>query len=46
MGREIWNRRKNGEVYPEQLTIMAITDEYGQLSHHVAVFHDLSDIHG
>jgi diguanylate cyclase (GGDEF)-like protein/PAS domain S-box-containing protein len=43
---EIWNRRKNGEVYPEQLTITAITDEYGQLTHHVAVFHDLSDIHG
>ncbi len=43
---EIWNRRKNGEVYPEHLTITAITDEYGQLTHHVAVFHDLSDIHG
>ena len=43
---EIWNRRKNGEVYPEHLTITAITDEYGRLTHHVAVFHDLSDIHG
>lgn len=43
---EIWNRRKNGEVYPEHLTITAIIDEYGQLTHHVAVFHDLSDIHG
>lgn len=41
---EIWNRRKNGEVYPEHLTITAIMDEYGQLSHHVAVFHDLSEI--
>jgi len=43
---EIWNRRKNGEVYPEHLTITAITDDYGRLTHHVAVFHDLSDIHG
>ncbi len=43
---EIWNRRKNGEVYPEYLTITAVVDEYDQLSHYVAVFHDLSDIHG
>jgi diguanylate cyclase (GGDEF)-like protein/PAS domain S-box-containing protein len=43
---EIWNRRKNGEVYPEHLTITAIIDEYDRLTHHVAVFHDLSGIHG
>ncbi|MDG4475318.1 EAL domain-containing protein [Thiovibrio frasassiensis] len=41
---EIWNRRKNGEVYPEWLTITAITDEYGQITHNVAVFHDMSEI--
>ncbi|MDD3815480.1 MAG: EAL domain-containing protein [Desulfocapsaceae bacterium] len=41
---EIWNRRKNGEVYPEHMTITAILDEYGRLTHHVAVFHDLSEI--
>ncbi|MGV1100654.1 EAL domain-containing protein [Thiovibrio sp. JS02] len=41
---EIWNRRKNGEVYPEWLTITAITDDYGQLTHHVAVFHDMSQL--
>jgi len=41
---EIWNRRKNGEVYPEWLTITAITDDYGRLSHHVAVFHDMSQL--
>lgn len=41
---EIWNRRKNGEVYPEHLTITAIIDDYDQVSHHVAVFHDLSEI--
>lgn len=41
---EIWNRRKNGEVYPEKLIITAITDEYGQVTHHVAVFHDMSEI--
>ena len=41
---EIWNRRKNGEVYPERLTITAITDEYDQITHNVAVFHDMSEI--
>lgn len=43
---EIWNRRKNGEVYPEWLSITAITDDFGQTSHHVAVFHDMSEIRG
>ncbi|MFZ5775143.1 MAG: EAL domain-containing protein [Thermodesulfobacteriota bacterium] len=43
---EIWNRKKNGEVYPEWLTITAITDDFGQLTHHVAVFHDMSEIRG
>ncbi|MFA6898960.1 MAG: EAL domain-containing protein [Desulfurivibrionaceae bacterium] len=43
---EIWNRKKNGEVYPEWLTITAITDDYGQISHHVAVFHDRSEVRG
>jgi diguanylate cyclase (GGDEF)-like protein/PAS domain S-box-containing protein len=41
---EIWNRRKNGEVYQERLTITAITDEFGQITHNVAVFHDMSEI--
>lgn len=43
---EIWNRKKNGEVYPEWLTITAITDDFGQASHHVAVFHDMSEVRG
>jgi diguanylate cyclase (GGDEF)-like protein/PAS domain S-box-containing protein len=43
---EIWNRKKNGEVYPEWLTITAITDDFGQTSHHVAVFHDMSEVRG
>ena len=25
--REIWNKRKNGEIYPEWLTIVKIDDE-------------------
>lgn len=41
---EIWNRRKNGEPYPELLTISAIHDENGQVSHYVSMFHDLTDM--
>jgi len=41
---DIWNRRKNGEIYPEYLIITAITDEYGRVTNYVAVFHDLTEI--
>jgi len=41
---EIWNRRKNGEDYPEMLTITAVRDPLGQVQHHVAMFFDISDI--
>ena len=39
---EIWNRRKNGEIYPERLHISAIYDTQQQLSHYVAIFSDIS----
>lgn len=41
---EIWNRRKNGEIYPQWQTICAIHDDSGQLTHYVAVFSDISAI--
>lgn len=41
---EIWNRRKNGEIYPELLTITAITDENGEISHYAALFSDISEL--
>lgn len=40
---EIWNRRKNGEVYPEWLTITAIYDDDGDVSQFAAIFSDISD---
>jgi len=39
---EIWNRRKDGEAYPEWLTIKAIHDENGQPERYVGVFSDIS----
>jgi len=41
---EIWNRRKNGEPYPEILSISSIRDDSGQPVNYVAVFHDISDL--
>ena len=41
---EIWNRRKNGEAYPESLSINAIYDIDGSVSNYIAIFHDLSEI--
>lgn len=41
---EIWNKRKNGEIYPEWLTINRVDDEQGKPEHFVAVFSDISDI--
>ncbi|MCD8554450.1 EAL domain-containing protein [Seleniivibrio sp.] len=41
---EIWNRRKNGDAYPEWLSINAIRDELNNITHFVAVFHDISEV--
>lgn len=41
---EIWNRRKNGEVYPEWLTISPIFDSGGTLTHYVGMFTDFSSV--
>jgi diguanylate cyclase (GGDEF)-like protein len=41
---EIWNRRKNGEIYPEWINISAIHDAHGKVSHYVAVFSDISKV--
>jgi diguanylate cyclase (GGDEF)-like protein/PAS domain S-box-containing protein len=39
---EIWNRRKNGEVYAEMLTITAVRDAQDSTEHYVALFSDIS----
>ena len=39
---EIWNKRKNGEIYPEQLTITPIFGVTGQLVNYVGIFSDIT----
>ncbi|GAB6036330.1 hypothetical protein JCM15519_08890 [Fundidesulfovibrio butyratiphilus] len=41
---EIWNRRKSGEAYPEWLSVSAIRDAKGEVSHYVGVFHDITEL--
>jgi|GEM_PF-1332381 len=39
---EVWNRRKNGEVYAEMETISAVRDHHGQVGHYIALFSDIT----
>lgn len=41
---EIWNKRKNGEVYPQSLTITAVKDAEGKIINYVGDFIDISDL--
>lgn len=39
---EIWNRRKNGEIYPEYLAITAVKDTSGIVTNYVSTFNDIT----
>ncbi len=40
---EIWNRRRDGSVYPEWLSISAVRDAGSGVSHYIGVFSDMSE---
>lgn len=40
---EIWNRRKNGEIYPKWLTITAVKGDDGVITHYVGTHQDITD---
>ncbi len=39
---EIWNKRKDGKIYPEWLSITAVMDDSGEVSHYIAIFSDIT----
>lgn len=39
---EIWNKRKNGEIFPERMSLNAVKDEHGRTTHYVCMFTDIS----
>ncbi|MDR1062767.1 MAG: response regulator [Azoarcus sp.] len=45
MGRwhgEIWNKRKNGEIYPEEISIQSLRLADGNVRRYISVFSDIS----
>lgn len=40
---ELWQRRKNGEVYPEWMSITAVKNKHGRISRFVAIFSDITE---
>ena len=40
---EIWNKRKNGSIYPEWLNVSAVRGKHGQVEHYVAIFSDITE---
>jgi diguanylate cyclase (GGDEF)-like protein/PAS domain S-box-containing protein len=41
---EIWNRRKDGDIYPEWLSISMVHDSQGHITNYIAIFYDISAI--
>ncbi|MGZ5052119.1 MAG: EAL domain-containing protein [Methylobacter sp.] len=39
---QIWNRRKNGDIYPELITITAVKNSDNIVTNYVAVFNDIT----
>lgn len=39
---EIWNKRKNGKIYADWLTISAVTADDGNITHYVGTFSDIT----
>lgn len=40
---ELWNRRKDGSLYPEWLSISEVRDTAGAVTHYIGMYYDLSE---
>ncbi len=40
---EVWDKRKNGEIYPKSLTISAVKDDNDVVTHYVGAFQDITE---
>lgn len=40
---EVWNRRRNGEIYPQWLSISLVRDDDGVVRNHVAMLTDMTE---
>lgn len=41
---EVWNRKKNGELYAELLSISALSDDQGRIIYFIGLFSDITQI--
>jgi diguanylate cyclase (GGDEF)-like protein/PAS domain S-box-containing protein len=41
---EIWNRKRNGDVYIEYLSISAVTDKYDKITHYISTSSDITEL--
>ncbi|UTH73383.1 PAS domain S-box protein [Chromobacterium sp. IIBBL 290-4] len=41
---ELWNRRKNGELYAELLSVSVVRDAAGQVLHYIGIFSDITQL--
>ena len=40
---DVWNCRKNGDIYAEMLTVSTVLDAHGKPQHYVAIFSDITE---
>ena len=40
---EVWNRRKDGSVFPEWLTISRVSNDQGETTHYIGIFSDITE---
>jgi PAS domain S-box-containing protein len=40
---EVWNRRKNGDVFPEEISIQALPGPDGKISRYISIFSDITE---
>ena len=40
---EMWNRSKDGDIYPEMVSISQVIGDDGKVSHYVGIFSDISE---
>ncbi len=40
---EVYNQRKNGEIFPEWLTMVAVKNDAKEITHYISIFNDITE---
>ena len=40
---EVWDRRKDGSLFPKALSVSTVRDSHGRITHHIASFTDITE---